>query len=583
MNNFKAHPLARELQKLRESSKYAVAQGTAYGLDEYKEYFHVTRKVENELIERIKHCSISLKPQLLLVCGNVGDGKSHILSYLNKEHSEEMAKFTIHNDATEAHNPNENSNDTLNKLLEGFRDVNINDSSDKILLAINLGTLSKFLEEYKEDYSDLFEYVSNKKILDNDLVLNEKIEPQNFFHHVNFTDYHMYSLTASGPTSVLISTLLERLVDKTEKNQVYKAYSELIEDLELSKNCPIKFNYEFLFTKENRDGLVNLIIQTIVKHKEIVSVRSLLNFFYDLIIPVGLSWDDIEIYKSQISALRNADYLSSLIPNYIFEHPELSGLFDKLEKLDPCRYRYAKLDSTLISLINSDNPGSIFKKSIGNELVKGFEKKVIKGSLKNEELTKLFIRFNFFGKMKGVLNLSDPFFVEYMQTLYHFNCNQKKSIQKVYKLVSESARKWYGDPKKRGKVVLNIGRNQSKYRVFKDFKTEPVLEKKLELNTEICSKFVQEFTLQFQLKNSEEIVKIHIDFGLYETLNRILLGYRPNKKDNNNNISFISLIEKLINQDNETAPLEIDEVNIGKEADYELFKDSFGQYKFCEI
>jgi len=357
----------------------------------------------------------------------------------------------------------------------------------------------------------------------------------------------------------------------------------LIEDLELSENCPIKFNYEFLFTKENRDGLVNLIIQTIVKHKEIVSVRSLLNFFYDLIIPVGLSWDDIEIYKSQISALRNADYLSSLIPNYIFEHPELSGLFDKLEKLDPCRYRYAKLDSTLISLINSDNPGSIFKKSIGDELVKGFEKKVIKGSLKNEELTKLFIRFNFFGEMKGVLNLSDPFFVEYMQTLYHFNCNQKKSIQKVYKLVSESARKWYGDPKKRGKVVLNIGRNQSKYRVFKDFKTDPVLEEKLELNTEICSKFVQEFTLQFQLKNSEEIVKIHIDFGLYEILNRILLGYRPNKKDNNNNISFISLIEKLINQDNETAPLEIDEVNIGKEADYELFKDSFGQYKFCAI
>ena len=82
------------------------------------------------------------------------------------------------------------------------------------------------------------------------------------------------------------------------------------------------------------------------------------------------------------------------------------------------------------------------------------------------------------------------------------------------------------------------------------------------------------------MKDSEEPLRIHIDFGLYDILNRILNGYRPNKKDNNNYISFVSLINKLINQDNDKAALEIDEVNIGKAADYELIKDSFGEYKF---
>ena len=45
-------------------------------------------------------------------------------------------------------------------------------------------------------------------------------------------------------------------------------------------------------------------------------------------------------------------------------------------------------------------------------------------------------------------------------------------------------------------------------------------------------------------------------------------------------LSSISSINKLINQNNEDAALEIDEVNIGKVADYELIKDSFGEYKF---
>jgi DNA phosphorothioation-dependent restriction protein DptF len=167
-----------------------------------------------------------------------------------------------------------------------------------------------------------------------------------------------------------------------------------------------------------------------------------------------------------------------------------------------------------------------------------------------------------------------------MSTLHHFNNNQKLAIKEVYNLVQESARRWYGDPKKTKKVVVNLGRNQSKYRVFKDFKAEPALELRAEKSDDLQTKFVQEFTLKFKLDNSKEQIRIHIDFGLYEILNRILNGYRPNKKDNNNYIAFVSLINKLINQDNQNAGLEIDEINIGKTADFELIKDAFGEYKF---
>lgn len=579
MNNNQIHPLVWELQKLRESSKHAVAQGTYYNLDEYTEYLHIEREVEKKLRDQIKHCTKQDKAQLLLVCGNVGDGKSHILSFLNKELSEEMAQFTIHNDATESHNPGDTSNDTLHKVLENFRDDNIKNSSDKIILAINLGTLSKFLEEHGSDYTHLFGYVTDKKILDTDVIYDEHFDPKSSFHHVNFTDYHMYSLTAEGPTSLIISSLLERLVSNNEKNLVYKAYEEL-KGLNWSENCPIRFNYEFLFKEENREALMNLIVQAIVKNKEIISLRSLLNFFFDLIVPVGLNWENIDLYQTQIKNSKDADYLSCLIPNYLFEHSELSGIFEKISRLDPCVHRYAGLDSNLINLINSEMPTKLFNSHIGEGIVSGIEDKVDGVKLKNEELTKLFIRLNFFGKRKEIAHLSDPYFEKYMQTLYYFNNNKMSAIKEVYHLVQESARRWYGDPKKTKKVVVNLGRNQSKYRVFKDFNTEPALERQEEKTNDVLTKFVQEFTLYFNLKDSEEPLRIHIDFGLYDILNRILNGYRPNKKDNNNYISFVSLINKLINQDNDKAALEIDEVNIGKAADYELIKDSFGEYKF---
>jgi DNA phosphorothioation-dependent restriction protein DptF len=107
------------------------------------------------------------------------------------------------------------------------------------------------------------------------------------------------------------------------------------------------------------------------------------------------------------------------------------------------------------------------------------------------------------------------------------------------------------------------------------------MQKAKSTNT-ILTKFIQEFILQFEIEGESDALplRIHIDYRLYEILNRVLNGYRPNKKDNSNYVSFIVAINKLINQNNNVAPLEIDEVNIGKNSDYELVKDAFGEYKF---
>ena len=579
------HHLAIELQKLSESSKYAVADGNSDEIDQFRNYLHIERAVELDLKEKIDNCLKKTEGKLLLICGNVGDGKSHILSYLNKEIKDKMRQFNIHNDATESFNPNETSNETLDKVLKGFRDENINNNTDKIILAINLGTLSNFLEKHGSEYNELKKYVSDNKILDTEIPDKDDVENNTAFDHVNFTDYHMYSLTAEGPKSKIITTLIERLTSDRPQNTIYQAYKKLKKE-DWSRDCPIVYNYEFLMNKDNREALMNLIVQSIVKNKEIVSVRSLLNFFYDLLIPIGLNWDNKSTYKDQLKVMNEAEYLSHLLPNYLFEHPELSKLFLTIEKLDPCKYRYEGLDGSLIKLINSETPSNIFREFIGEEIVKGLEEKIDQGvgedkkKLKPEVLTKLFIRLNFFGKRKSITHLSDPYFEEFIQNLFYFNNNKISEIKKVYNLVQEAARRWYGDPRKKNKVVLILGKNQSKYRVLKDFKVKPIPSHKSENNDLILTTFTENFNLTFEVEDIKEPIRIEVDFVLYDILKRILNGYRPNKKDNNNHISFVNFINKLINQNNNTAALEIDKVNIGKAADYELIKDHFGEYKF---
>lgn len=575
-----ANPLLEELKKLRESSKYAVAQGTYSNLNGFKKYLHIERDVERKLKNIISRASESNNAQLLLVCGNVGDGKSHILSHLHDELGTIISQFIIHNDATESHNPNESSNETLYKLLEGFKDEKLKLSKDKIILAINLGTLSKFIEEYSEEFKILKEYIVSSKILDTDLIHNDEFDTTSNFHHVNFTDYHIYSLTEKGPTSEVISTLLEKIVSENEANTIHKAYLDYKAIVADKSYCPILYNYEFLFSKNNRTIVSQLIIKAIIRSKEIVSLRTLLNFVHDILVPVNLSNINEAEYFKVIEKMNGEEYLSNLIPNYLFEHPELSSLFEKIESLDPCTNRTPNTDDILLTLMNAEHTAAIFSKYIDHIYLEKIETRIDKSNIRKSSLSRLFIRLNYFSNYFAHEYLTDVDYDEYLVWLFHYNNHKPVFIEKIYKLVENAARNWNGDPKTNGKVIINVGKRQTQFRVFKEFEVIPDVNLSKEKSDTQINKFTQEFSLSFKINNETDSLKIHVDFSLFKVLKMISQGYRPNKKDNNNYVYFVNSINILINQDNNKAPLFIDEVNIGKAVDYKFSKDTFSGYKF---
>lgn len=183
--------LVEELQKLKKSSNESI--DNEQNFSDFKKYMHVKRQVEKDL-EAIINLTKSCPKALVLVCGNVGDGKSHLLSYLKNEKNI-LNEFYIHNDATESYSRNQTEKQALSQVLTAFNDENIeSEDEEKIIVAINLGVLSNFIYSYEgKGFSKLRHYVETCRVLVDD-DSSEAVDNCGVFFHVNFGDYHLYRL-----------------------------------------------------------------------------------------------------------------------------------------------------------------------------------------------------------------------------------------------------------------------------------------------------------------------------------------------------------------------------------------------------
>ena len=156
-----------QLARLRKLSAESVDNTNAF--DEFKEYIHVERPVERELRNLLRKLNKTPQKRLVLLCGSAGDGKSHLLSYLKNVDSEKLLEdYELYNDATESSAPNLTSIDTLAEKLQDYDDEHyLIDNGKKMILAINLGTLSNFIESEKgKRFSALKQYVDGNDIFD---------------------------------------------------------------------------------------------------------------------------------------------------------------------------------------------------------------------------------------------------------------------------------------------------------------------------------------------------------------------------------------------------------------------------------
>ena len=316
------------LRQLSNLSSDAVANIDSFG--ELKQYLHVVRSPEQDLRDLLARIDSASQKQLVLVCGSAGDGKSHLLSYLkNKTHL--LDGYTVINDATESEAPNKTAIVTLANRISAFSDANLCDAgAEKIILAINLGMLKNFIDsEEGQDFSMLKQYVENNDIFGIDKSLPFDI--QSFFHHVDFSDYQLYTLTDKGVKSEYLTQLFRRVFAKSEDNPFYKSYCNN-ENCDSHTHCPIRHNYEFLTNELVQDYLVQKIIEACIKYKLVVTSRDILSFIFDAIVPHDFNensfWRTLNYPAKFIR-----QYIEYTTPMLVFDNNGTSNLLDHMSFL----------------------------------------------------------------------------------------------------------------------------------------------------------------------------------------------------------------------------------------------------------
>ena len=578
--------LIGELSKLKESSREAVEGLSVF--TPFKKYMHIDRNAQRELEQIILEANQQNNSQLILVCGSVGDGKSHIISYFKNKYPDIIAGFTLHNDATESLEPNKTSMDTLNDLLENFSDEKIESSNEKLILAINLGTLNNFIDsEYGQRFTKLKQFVNEKKILERSIEDNSFNTDSNI-QFVNFSDYSLYSLKDEKVESEYIKSLIKKITDKSELNIFYESYQRNCMKCKNKDKCPIKSNYELLSEEKVQDAIVDLLVQSIIKKKIIISTRALLNFMYDLL--VARTHIDIHspMFKDDIAKLKNEEYINSLTPNIIFDHEELSFIFNALQSLDPLNVRNKEVDDFIIKFNNSVNIIEFFDKYI--DYPKGYISRL--STLNNEEkldkktkkeLLKLFIRSYYLCGKGDIFNLKDQVYEDFIKYVYYWNKGDKSKLKELYAQVKDGILKWNGEADK-NQINIFIGKNQVKYKVSEELEIKADTTNLPSNKDNRLEKFLTTIEIKYRGEGLDKSYGIDIDFPLYELLVRVGNGYRPNKKDKNHFIKFIEFINKIEMAGSQKNQLTFTEKNREKNKRYKLeYDEEFEIYKFMEI
>ena len=549
--------LIDELKKLKESSKEAVENITSFS--EFKNYMHVKRNVQDELFNIIDKSSKSNSSKLILVCGGVGDGKSHIISYFKNNYPNMMLEFDIHNDATESFEPGKTSIDTLNDVLKDFNDDNILHSNKKLILAINLGALSNFIDsKYQDNFKNLKKYVEDKKILDVDISDNSYEEESNF-QFINFSDYHIYSLTEEKAKSQYVEDIINKITQDDEKNVFKNSYKSNCINCDINYKCPIKINYEMLMKESVKEKLIDILIESIVKDKLIVSTRSLLNFVYDFIVNTKLDNKNNDELKQYIDKISCENFIRCIFVSNLFEYKGLSQILHSLSKIDPINSMSEELDNIIIKLNITEDMASVFTSYLDingnsylellmskNDVIKS-EVDKIKTKLEQnkliDKLINMFIRLHLFMPI-GNLNLDDKIYLDYMKFLYYWNKGERKKLANLYSDVKVAIYNWNGEASD-GRINISIGKNQMRYKISQRLSLSADLSNIKVNESQELLKFNPSLIIGYKNEDKNTSYKIDIDFNLYELLMRIKDGYRPNKNDKYNYINFVEFVNKI--------------------------------------
>lgn len=523
--------LVRELKKLQDSAQEAVENVNTFS--RFKKYMHVDRKIQTDIEEILLKNKDSHFPSLVLLCGSVGDGKSHLLAYLKENNPELITGYEIYNDATESFSPEKNAMETLEEILKDYSDEHLANTQTKAIIAINMGVLHNFISHHHHNFTfnRLNEFVDNSDLFSQNITTKYSEVP---FDLISFGDYHSFELTETGPKSDFFLTLLSKIYSRKDDNPFYLAYKE---DLANGIRTMVHENYEFMQDAFIQKQIVNLTIQTLVIFKLVISARAFLNFVADMMIPD----------HTNNGVLTEFERLEHSVPNLLFNRRERSPILKAMHDLDPLHIRSSHIDQLIIDLNTLSNWGETVDRYIHSDKGKMWLSPFTNVQNLTEytfnEFSKTLVRTAFLTNNDFCKNVQDYTYQTFICNLYYFNSGNKNKIKAFYEEIKQVIYKWKGSPK-RGYAYLN--KPNDRIRLAQSLNLKPSIEH-LRFNSKIeLESFKSTILLGYHDGDIENKIYLEIDYPLYNLLLRVQDGYCPNKNDEEDAIRFVEFIDKVM-------------------------------------
>lgn len=508
----KESQLEKLFRKLSIRSQEAIVNENEF--DSFKEYMHIKLPIEDSFNEALNNHLVGGNKRLLFIIGNVGDGKSHLLSYMMKKKEIIFQKnnIKVYNDATETLTPTSTAMDTMKEVLKPFSDEYIHDNNEnRLVVAINRGVLTNLIGELRnsQSFNLLLNYLKEIIVLSNDLNTNQSSDK---FKSIAFDNQKKINFENGKLKNNFYMNALSKVFSKSPNNIFYQAYQS---DIEKGLNKILHENYKLLLREEIKQTINYVLTRAEIEYKIIISTRTLFNFFYDITMPR----DEKNNYNSYL-------------PFLLFENERRSELLRVVSLLDPIRNQTKKVDETAIELYQAPNTLEKVCELLGDEEENFY---FIFQSFKDKN--KAFNNFiNTFLRIKFLLDYEDPLF---SNRLFNEYIEQYSSIQKgnssrmLFELVHTVFPMWNGYNNRDGYVVKNSGIGRVKILV------------RISLNPyENC---IQETSICLSFKVNQNMFNLLIDYKTYEILSRVKNGYFLKEEDKKDAITFDNFVTNVMN------------------------------------
>ena len=511
--------LRKALGVLAKSSSFSVTTMTHRQKDEFdqlKEQLFVKQEIETELQ---RYLDVAKPGEIIFLCGSSGDGKSEILTRC-KSNPRYQQRFSFHLDATHSFAPRQSAIDALNDLFS-----NHHQHSYPLLIGINTGMLANFAREGAECH------LAIRTAIDSFLSADQEESRPYRSGHCSFFDFEHYpkfQFNEKKQYSSFIKTLLDNLTRNDDSNLFQFIFRH---DETVNPELKEVANYKLLCLPGVQDVLITQLFKARLIKDQFVTTRTLLDFLHHLLMGPGYLFDNLFTGAENDLIKKVSDFDPARLHTYEIDQfilryelglvdPELD---DFLAALAPLHIRFDR---------QCVNPGD------AASLIRLF------WLLQDESLGN-----NYHQKFSVFFNES---LFEHYSEIWHLHKNyiadseQKKALNRFYTSELIAGIQRYANRKA---PELSMQKEEFFLGEYGGVKITAPVELKPDWEAIRNKNTAHPTGFDVHLKvGQNSLLPVRIGLNLFELLNKLNNGYRPNKYDKNAIVLLDEIVDLITEQ-----------------------------------